>query len=103
MPRGTSVYKRISDIPFRTDFYDTSIFRIGTVAGAPGCMVFFKRTAPHKIASAPVLPIGKHRETGVTQRRSVFIDPDRVWIVLGLQYLLLRSIKALIPRSLRRR
>lgn len=41
-------------------------------------MVFAKRTAPHKIASAPVLPIGKHRATGVTQRCSVFIDPDGV-------------------------
>ncbi len=41
-------------------------------------MGFTKRTAPHKIAGAPVLSIGKHRVTGVTQRRSVFIDPDGV-------------------------
>lgn len=46
-------------------------------------MGFTKRTAPHKIAGASVLPIGNHRVTGVTQRRSVFIDPDGVWDCFG--------------------
>lgn len=66
------------DIPFRPGFNDPSIFGSGTTLRTFGSMIFSKRASPHEITNAPVLPIGKHGEAGITQGRTIFINPDVV-------------------------